>query len=67
MINNKDMKFGKNWIDDESITDEEVDAYLQTLEPVEVLNIFQKLELDIENAKAAKIALEEEIKARKLG
>lgn len=67
MFDNKDMKFGKDWVDDESISDEEKIAYFESLEPIEVLNIFQKLELDLKNAEAAKSELEKEINARKLG
>ncbi len=67
MLDNKDMKFGKDWVDDESISDEEKIAYFESLEPIEVLNIFQKLELDLKNAEAAKSELEKEINARKLG
>ena len=67
MLDNNAMKFGKDWVDDESISDEEKLAYFESLEPVEVLNIFQKLELDLKNAEAARIELEKEINARKLG
>jgi hypothetical protein len=67
MLDNKSMKFGKNWVDDESITDEEKLAYFETLEPAVVLNVFQKIELDMKNAEDAKIALEKEINSRKLG
>ena len=67
MLDNKDMKFGKDWVDDESISDEEKIAYFESLEPIEVLNIFQKLELDLNNAEAAKSELEKEINAKKLG
>lgn len=67
MLDNKSMKFGKDWVDDESISDEDKLAYFETLEPVEVLNIFQKIELDMKNAEEAKLALEKEINSRKLG
>lgn len=66
-MDNVFMKFGENWVDDESISDEEKLAYFDTLEPATVLNIFQKIELDMKNAQEAKIALENEINSEKLG
>jgi hypothetical protein len=59
------MKFGKNWIDDDSISEEEIMAYVETLEPVKVLNYFEKLELDMAQANLAKAELEEQIKSKK--
>lgn len=64
-MHNKFMKFGKNWVDDESITEEEVMEYVSKLEPAEVMNFYEKLEYDKAQADIANAELIAKINANK--
>ena len=59
------MKFGKNWVDDESITEGEVMEYVSKLEPAEVMNFYEKLEYDKAQADIANAELIAKINANK--
>ena len=59
------MKFKRNWLEDESISDEEKLAYFDSLDDANVMNIFEKIEADRQAALAKAAELEKKINERK--
>lgn len=62
MLHNKTMKLSRNWIDDDSVSTEDILAYVETLDEVHVMNIFEKLESDKQSAEAERDRLLDELK-----
>lgn len=65
MMDNQEMKFKRNWLEDESISDEEKLAYFDSLDDANVMNIFEKIEADRQAALAKAAELEKKINERK--
>lgn len=64
-MDNQEMKFKRNWLEDESISDEEKLAYFDSLDDANVMNIFEKIEADRQAALAKAAELEKKINERK--
>ena len=64
-MDNQGMKFKRNWLEDESISDDEKLAYFESLDDANVLNIFEKIEADRQDALAKAAELEKKINERK--
>ena len=58
------MKSNRNWLEDENISDEEKLAYFESLEDANVMNIFEKIESDRQDAIAKAAELEQKIANR---
>lgn len=58
------MKSKRNWLEDEKISDAEKLAYFESLEDANIMNIFEKIESDRQDAIAEAAALEEKIANR---
>lgn len=58
------MKSNRNWLEDENISDEEKLAYFESLEDANVMNIFEKIESDRQDAIAKAAELERKIANR---
>lgn len=65
LMDNQEMKFKRNWLEDESISDEEKLAYFDSLDDANVMNIFEKIEADRQAALAKAAELEKKINERK--
>ena len=64
-MDNQGMKFKRNWLEDESISDDEKLAYFESLDDANVMNIFEKIEADRQDALAKAAELEKKINERK--